>query len=69
MAIKLGKYAARVGFCDDERDLGNGIIITLESGWNFDGEHGLHVFGEDTIKELMASLSGRTFKCDCERCK
>lgn len=67
--MKLGKYANRVEHCDDERNLGNGIIIMLKGGWNFDGEHGLHVFGEDTPRELMASLRGRTFKCDCDVCK
>lgn len=37
---------------DDEREIGNGIIVTLANGWFFLKEKGCGVRGFDTISEL-----------------
>lgn len=54
---------------DDEREAGNGIIITLKSGyrWFFD-DHGLHVRGYDTPSEAREEFKDIR-KCDCNLCK
>lgn len=41
-----------IAFVDDERDIGNSIIVTLAEGWNFaDGERE-GVRGFDTLAEV-----------------
>lgn len=54
---------------DDERDCGNGIIITLKSGyrWSFD-DHGLHIRGYNTPSEAREEFR-YIEKCFCSRCK
>lgn len=62
------KLAKVVDHWDDERNIGNGIIIMIKSGfrWKFD-DHGTHVRGYDTVKEIVDELRS-VVKCDCEEC-
>jgi hypothetical protein len=57
----------KVEHWDDERPIGNSLIVTLARGWRFE-ERGEHVRGFDTQREAMAGVRGAT-KCDCEKCK
>lgn len=56
----------RVQFVDDERSLGNSVIVTLHYGWRFD-DPGTHVFGEDTPTAALASLKSCK-PCGCAEC-
>lgn len=40
-----------VDFVDDERAIGNSIIVTLAAGWEFVAEPGCGVRGFDTVSE------------------
>lgn len=53
---------------DDERDCGNGIIITIKAGyrWSID-DHGLHVRGYETPAEARAEFRD-IVKCNCDLC-
>lgn len=42
---------------DDERNIDNGIIITLEDGWEFLSDPGCGVRGFDTFSEAKAGTS------------
>ena len=42
---------------DDERNIGNSIIVTLAKGWFFSNERGCGVQGFDTISELKSGTS------------
>lgn len=52
---KLRKHP-RVEIVDDERGIGNGVIVTLKKGWTFDPAFDNRVRGEDTIKEMLESV-------------
>lgn len=59
----IAKLAAdpRVEFVDDERDMGNAIIVTMRAGWSIDPrDPHAGVFGADTIKEAWATLRSAT---------
>lgn len=43
-----------VAFVDDERSIGNSIIVTLAEGYCFKVEKGCGVRGYDTVKEVEA---------------
>lgn len=45
------KLPTHIEHCDDERSLGNGIIITLQPGWSFYATEHTAVRGFDTITE------------------
>lgn len=63
---KLSKLIInRVQHWDDERNSGNGIIVTLKRGWCFDPL--THVKGFDTIKEAKEAISF-VQKCRCDYC-
>lgn len=40
-----------VKYVDDERNIDNGIIVTLEEGYEFNSDKGCGVRGFDTVKE------------------
>ena len=61
------KYQGRIMFWDDERGIGNSLIITLNDGWRFTHGDVLHVCGVDTVQDALAALRG-TVACDCEGC-
>lgn len=57
----------RVLAYDDERDIGNGIIVTLRHGWRFDYSDVSHVQGFDTPKEAKQAIR-EAIKCSCKDC-
>jgi hypothetical protein len=59
-----------IQFWDDERGIGNGIIVTLQWGFSFyAGEH-LGVAGFDSLTEARAKTRRKdVFPCECDRCK
>jgi hypothetical protein len=63
------KLQSVIDHWDDERNIGNGIIITIKGGykWSFD-DHGLHVRGYDTVREATDELRD-VVPCNCEQCK
>lgn len=44
-----------ISHIDDERDLGNSIIVTLKKGWNFQDGDKEGVRGFDTLAEVKKS--------------
>lgn len=54
---------------DDERKLGNSLIVTLKYGLKFheDSFSTEHVRGFDTISEAMSSVRN-AIKCECNTC-
>jgi hypothetical protein len=62
MKTKSAKLAKRswIAHIDDERDIGNSIIVTLEEDWIFNDGQGAGVCGFNTIAEMMA---GTTKSC------
>jgi hypothetical protein len=63
------KLSCLVDHWDDERKIGNGIILMIKSGyrWEYD-DHGLHVMGFDNVSDAIESLR-YVVSCDCEVCK
>lgn len=57
----------RIEHWDDERGLGNSLVVTLKVGWRFE-EQGEHVRGFDTEREAMDEVCGAQ-RCFCETCK
>ena len=54
---------------DDERDIGNGVIVMLKYGWAFEPTGGEHARGFDTVAEARhATAKKRLFACKCEEC-
>lgn len=53
-----------VAHIDDERNIGNSIIVTLQEGWDFEDEKGCGVRGFDTVAEVKA---GTTKACVTQR--
>lgn len=56
----------KVEHWDDERSIGNSLIVTLKKGWRF-FEDGEHVRGFDTKRDAMADVRA-AIKCQCEEC-
>ena len=44
---------------DDERDEGNGVIVMLHDGWEFDLDPGCGTRGFDTLTEAVKGCSSR----------
>lgn len=57
----------KVMFFDDERSIGNSIIVTLNYGWCFDESGPEHVQGFDTIAEAKQAIRYAK-RCSCEEC-
>jgi hypothetical protein len=52
----------RVEIVDDERAIGNGLIITLRAGWSFDPTQDNRVAGADTVQQAQQLVrSARPF--------
>ena len=49
----LLKQRQWIAYIDDERELGNSIIVTLKEGWYFVDDPNCGVKGFDSIKEVM----------------
>jgi hypothetical protein len=54
---KLSRHS-RVEIVDDERSIGNSIIITLKQGWTFEPGIDNRVGGADTMKDALALVRG-----------
>ena len=52
--LDLRRWIAHI---DDERELGNSIIVTLAKGWEFADERGCGVRGFDTVAEVKAGTN------------
>ena len=53
---------------DDERRIGNGIIVTLHYGWSFEPTHE-GVRGFDTVREAReATRLKALYRCRCQQC-
>jgi len=61
------KYRKHIQFWDDEREQGNGIIVTLK-GLTVDQMQPTHTFGEDTISGAIRVIREAT-RCECEQCQ
>jgi hypothetical protein len=58
-----------VEFWDDERGEGNGIIVTLRSGWSFENQKHEGVRGFDTIAEARRAVAKKIiYPCACADC-
>jgi len=57
----------KVEHWDDERSIGNSLIVTLKRGWAFDPKEREHVRGFDTRREAMADIR-KAQRCDCGEC-
>lgn len=49
-----------VEYVDDERNIGNGIIITLKEGWCFRLDPGCGVRGFDTWREVVEGCTRKS---------
>lgn len=61
------KYRERVMHWDDEREMGNSLIISLKDGWFFPDTE-CHTSGFGTVKEAIEGLRD-TRPCECEGCR
>jgi hypothetical protein len=59
----------RIQYWDDERSLGNSLIVTLHLGWQFSDDPGNaeHVRGFDTVRDAMREVRS-SIPCDCPDC-
>jgi len=59
----------KVEFWDDERKLGNSLIVTLVRGWKFNEDVMAveHVLGFDTKAEALNAVRA-SVQCDCKDC-
>jgi hypothetical protein len=66
--MKLAKrHMEKIEHLGDERNSGNGWLVTLKPGWCIDPIGKCHVFGEDTIREVSETM-GRVRPCKCSEC-
>lgn len=53
----------------DERNIGNGLIVTLAYGWSFEDGYHEGIRGFDTIQEARkATAKKRLYRCECDIC-
>lgn len=59
-----------IEYWDDERSIGNSLIVTLVRGLKFAADPLAceHVRGFDTVREAMQE-SRNAIPCDCQQCK
>jgi len=65
------KYMERIRHWDDEREIGNSLIVSLNNGWYWAGIDpfpGNHVAGFDTVRDVVNALRS-TAPCNCDECK
>jgi hypothetical protein len=53
---------------DDERAIGNGIIVHLRYGWTNDPMGGCHTFAEDTPTSALKYIRRALSRCHCDQC-
>lgn len=70
-ALMRNKRHARIKHWDDERAIGNSLIVTLIEGFAFyphaDERVAEHVHGFDTVEEAMQRVR-TSYPCSCDRC-
>lgn len=65
----MTKIPEHVEFWDDERKIGNSLIVTLEPGLSFEEREHCGVRGFDTIKAALRAVARkRLFPCYCLEC-
>ncbi len=57
---------SKIETVDDERAIGNSLIVTLKRGWRFE-DMGEHVRGYDTKREAMQEVRAAK-ACKCAEC-
>ena len=63
------RYRSRIQSWDDERGMGNSLIVSLNDGWYWKQEgEGVHVRGFDTVAEARSDLRD-TAPCNCKECR
>jgi len=60
----MNKYISSI---DDERNIGNGIIVTLKPNWFFKKDRGCGVRGFDTMQEVESGTSAKEVYCSTKR--
>ena len=60
MTIAKLNRMQRIDFVDDERDIGNGVIVTLKRGWTFDALTDNRVAGADTPSDAIYMVKNAT---------
>lgn len=65
----MKQLPAKVEHWDDERSIGNSLIVTLKHGWKFDIDplYPNHVKGFETVAEARR-LIREAVPCNCPRC-
>lgn len=54
--IETIKRHHKVELVDDERDIGNGVIVTLKKGWTFSARQDNRVAGEDAATQALRAV-------------
>ena len=68
--IKSVKLPKHIEAWDDEREVGNGVIVTLTRGWSFYSTEHLGVCGFDTVTEAREGTRKKNlYRCKCAFCK
>jgi hypothetical protein len=65
----MTKVPAKVETWDDERGIGNSLIVGLKRGWKWDTDPMVptHVEGFDTVRAAKAAVR-RVLPCACSEC-
>lgn len=60
----------RVEHWDDERAMGNSLLVSLRAGWRFATDPAVpaHVEGFDTVKEAQRAVRAAV-PCQCAECQ
>jgi hypothetical protein len=56
--MKMLRKHPRVAIVDDEREMGNAIIVTMKKGFTFDPMCDNRVGGADTVSEAIEMVNG-----------
>lgn len=63
------KYKNRIAHWDDERAIGNSLIVSLKDGWRDGTDLAVcHTLAEDNVSDMLYKLKA-TEPCDCLDCK
>ena len=65
------KLPTKVLHWDDEREMGNGLIISLKNGFAFrdnDSSNAQHVAGFDSVRDARREIAAAQ-RCSCAICK
>jgi len=55
--MRMPKHLAdRIEWWDDERGIGNSLIVTLKPGWEFADDPGCGTMGFDTVKDAIKGI-------------